>query len=487
MTTRRNFLRTGSLSLAGLLVGENVYSAVTSPDVNKPAVSSVANHFVSLRPAPGERKFRSKIVDETIAAYKKRIKDDKLAWMFENCFPNTLDTTCEYSVKNGRPDSFIITGDIHAMWLRDSSAQVYPYVVLAKKEKALQDMLAGVINRQTACILIDPYANAFNDGPLGSEWESDHTDMKKELHERKWEIDSLCYPIRLAYHYWKETGDTSVFDAKWVSAVDVILKTCKEQQRKDTLGSYHFARTTDRQGDTLLNGGWGSPVNPVGLIVSSFRPSDDASLFGFLIPSNLFAVTSLRQAAEMLRKIKNNNALAGRCEALADEVEAAVKKYARVEREGFGTVYAYEVDGFGNYVCMDDANVPSLLALPFLGCVDINDPIYQNTRRLVLSKSNPYFFKGKAGEGIGGPHIGFDFIWPMSIIMRATTSADEEEIRYCIQTLRDTDGETGFMHESFHKDDPSNFTRKWFAWTNTLFGELIIKLIDQGKLKDFFN
>ncbi|MDR1202185.1 MAG: glycoside hydrolase family 125 protein [Tannerellaceae bacterium] len=487
MTTRRNFLRTGSLSLAGLLVGENVYSAVTSSDVNKLFSSSTTDNFVSLRPAPGERKFRSKIVDEIIAAYKKRIKDTKLAWMFENCYPNTLDTTCEYALKNGRPDSFIITGDIHAMWLRDSSAQVYPYVVLAKKEKALQDMLVGVINRQVECILIDPYANAFNNGPLGSEWESDHTDMKKELHERKWEIDSLCYPMRLAYHYWKETGDTSVFDDKWVAAVEAILKTFKEQQRKDSLGPYRFSRTTNRQGDTLLNDGWGSPVNPVGLIVSSFRPSDDASLFGFLIPSNLFAVTSLRQVAEMLRKIKNNNDLAGRCEALANEVEAAVKKYAIVEREGFGKVYAYEVDGFGNYVCMDDANVPSLLALPFLGCVDVNDPIYQNTRRLVLSKSNPYFFKGKAGEGIGGPHIGFDFIWPMSIIMRATTSTDEEEIRYCIQTLRDTDGGTGFMHESFHKDNPSNFTRKWFAWANTLFGELIIKLIDQGKLNDFFH
>jgi meiotically up-regulated gene 157 (Mug157) protein len=485
MTTRRNFLKTGSLSLAGLLAGGKVYSAVASSDVSNPFLS-VTDDFVSRRPAPGERKFRSNVVDETIAAYKKRIKDAKLAWMFENCYPNTLDTTCEYAVKNGRPDSFIITGDIHAMWLRDSSAQVYPYVVLAKKEKALQDMLAGVINRQTECILIDPYANAFNEGPSGSEWESDHTTMKKELHERKWEIDSLCYPVRLAYHYWKETGDTSVFDDKWVLAVEAILKTFKEQQRKDSLGPYRFSRTTDRQGDTLLNDGWGCPVNPVGLIVSSFRPSDDASLFGFLIPSNLFAVTSLRQVAEMLRKIKNNTDLAGRCEALANEVEAAVRKYAIVEREGFGEVYAYEADGFGNYVCMDDANVPSLLALPFLGCVDVNDPVYQNTRRLVLGQSNPYFFKGKAAEGIGGPHIGFDFIWPMSLIMRATTSTDEEEIRYCIQTLRDTDGDTGFMHESFHKDNPSNFTRKWFAWANTLFGELIIKLIDQGKLNDFF-
>jgi meiotically up-regulated gene 157 (Mug157) protein len=480
MITRRNFLKTGTLSLASLVAGEKLLAAANAKTPLPQGAN--AGEWVSKRPAPAERKFVSKVVDETIAAYKKRIKDPKLAWMFENCYPNTLDTTCEYKLKNGRPDTFVITGDIHAMWLRDSSAQVYPYVALAGKEKSLQTMLAGVINRQTECILIDPYANAFNEGPTGSEWESDHTAMKKELHERKWEIDSLCYPVRLAYHYWKETGDTSVFDEAWTASIEAILKTFKEQQRQDGLGPYRFSRTTDRQGDTLLNDGRGSPVKPVGLIVSSFRPSDDATLYGFLIPSNLFAVTSLRQAAGILRQVRQQTALASRCEALAAEVEAAVRKYGIINHAEFGEVYAYEVDGFGNYVCMDDANVPNLLALPFLGCAGINDPVYQNTRRLVLSLSNPYFFKGKAAEGVGGPHIGFDYIWPMSLIMRASTSTAPDEIAYCIRTLRDTDAGTGFMHESFHKDDPARFTRTWFAWANTLFGELIIKLIDRGDL-----
>ena len=479
MTTRRNFLKTGSISLAGLLVGEKVYSAVSTPD-NKKSFSTIASKvtgdYASKRPAPEARKFTSKAVEEQLKASKARIKDPKLAWMFENCYPNTLDTTCEFKMVDGKPDTFVITGDIHAMWLRDSSAQVYPFVTLAKKDKDLRQMLVGAINRQTA--------NGFNEGPTGSEWESDRTEMKKELHERKWEIDSLCYPIRLAYHYWKEIGDTSVFDNKWEKAMEAVYRTFREQQRKDSLGPYRFSRVTDRQGDTLLNDGWGSPVNPVGLIVSSFRPSDDATLFGFLVPSNLFAITSLRHVAEILRAVRNNTDLAGRCEALAGEVEEAVKKYAIVEHPEFGKVYAFEVDGYGSRVFMDDANVPSLLALPFLGCVDVNDPVYQNTRRLVLSPSNPYFFKGKAGEGIGGPHIGFNYIWPMSLIMRATTSNDEKEIRYCIETLRDTDGGTGFMHESFHKDNPSDYTRSWFAWTNTLFGELIVKLQSEGKLKD---
>lgn len=488
MTTRRNFLKAGSLSLAGLMVGEKMFAeAVVSHEAKESyskLAAKVTGDFTTKRPAPGERKFSSKAVEAKIKAVKAKIKDQKLAWMFENCYPNTLDTTCEFKMVNGKPDTFVITGDIHAMWLRDSSAQVYPYVVLAKNDKELQQMLVGAINRQTACILIDPYANAFNEGPTGSEWEKDRTTMKKELHERKWEIDSLCYAIRLAYHYWKVLGDTSVFDNTWEQAMEAVYRTFREQQRKEGKGPYRFQRVTDRQSDTMLNDGWGAPANPVGLIFSAFRPSDDATTFGFLIPSNLFAISSLRQVAEILRAVRKNNDFAARCEALANEVEQAVKQHGVVEHPKYGKVYAYEVDGFGGCNLMDDANVPSLLALPFLGSVPTSDPVYQNTRRLVWSTDNPYFFKGKAAEGIGGPHIGFDFVWPMSLIMRATTSTDEAEIRYCIETLRDNDGGTGLMHESFHKDDSAKYTRSWFAWANTLFGELIVKLQDEGKLKD---
>ena len=199
------------------------------------------------------------------------------------------------------------------------------------------------------------------------------------------------------------------------------------------------------------------------------------------MPSNFFAVTSLRKAAEILTEVNNNKKLAQECTALADEVEAALKKYAVYQHPEFGPIYAFEVDGFGNHLLMDDANVPSLLAMPYLGDVDINDPIYQNTRRFVWSESNPYFFKGTAGEGIGGPHIGYDMIWPMSIMMKAFTSQDDEEIKACIKMLMDTDADTGFMHESFNKNDPKNFTRAWFAWQNTLFGELILKLVNEGK------
>ena len=451
--------------------------------------TTVTNHalkaaaYKSNRPALKNRLFTSKAVEAEIARIKQLLTNPKLAWMFENCFPNTLDTTVHFRMLNGKPDTFVYTGDIHAMWLRDSGAQVWPYVQLAHKDPELKEMLEGVIRRQFLCINIDPYANAYNDGPVGGNWMSDKTDMKPELHERKWEIDSLCYPLRLAYQYWKETGDASIFDNEWLKAITNILQTFKEQQRKDGTGPYSFQRKTERALDTLNNDGLGAPVNPVGLIVSSFRPSDDATTFQFLIPSNFFAVSSLRKAAEILTAVNHRTDLAGECTALANEVEAALKKYAVYNHPEFGPIYAFEVDGFGNHMLMDDANVPSLLSMPYLGDVDINDPIYQNTRRFVWSTSNPYFFRGTAGEGIGGPHIGYDMIWPMSIMMKAFTSQDDEEIKWCIKTLMDTDAGTGFMHESFHKDNPAKFTRPWFAWQNTLFGELILKLVNEGKVE----
>jgi meiotically up-regulated gene 157 (Mug157) protein len=438
--------------------------------------------YVSQRPEVKDRLFVSQAVEKKIREVKKLLTHARLAWMFENCFPNTLDTTVHYRVLDGEDDTFVYTGDIHAMWLRDSGAQVWPYVQFANQDPELKKMLRGVILRQFKCILIDPYANAFNDGPAGGEWMSDRTAMKPELHERKWEIDSLCYVIRLAHHYWQATGDASVFGEDWQKAVRLVLQTFKEQQKKENPGPYTFQRKTERQLDTMSNDGKGNPVRPVGLIASAFRPSDDATTFQFLIPSNFFAVSSLRKAAGILTKINKNERLANECNALAAEVETALKRYATFNHPEYGLIYAFEVDGFGNRLLMDDANVPSLLAMAYLGDVEANDPIYQNTRRFVWSEDNPYFFKGTAGEGIGGPHIGYDMVWPMSIMMKIFTSREDEEIKRYLRMLMDTDAGKGFMHESFHKDHPENFTRAWFAWQNTLFGELILKLVDDGKL-----
>lgn len=440
--------------------------------------------YVSQRPAEENRLFTTPTIENKILEVQAMLTNPRLAWMFGNCFPNTLDTTVHFAEDDGEghPDTFVYTGDIHAMWLRDSGAQVWPYIRFANEEEQIKAMLEGTIRRQFKCLCIDPFANAFNMGPTGSQWMSDNTEMKPELHERKWEIDSQCYPIRLAYGYWKKTGDASVFDETWLEAITKVLATLREQQRFESRGSYWFTRSCDRQYDMKCNSGWGNPVKACGLIASAFRPSDDATIYDFLVPSNFFAVTSLRKAAEILETVNGEADKAAECRALAAEVEQALQKYAKVQHPEFGEIYAFEVDGFGSHYLMDDANVPSLLAMGYLGDVDLNDRVYQNTRNFVLSAGNPYRFEGPAGAGIGGPHIGYDYIWPMSIMMRAFTSQDDQEILDCIMQLMTTDAGTGFMHESYHVDNPAHFTREWFAWQNTLFGELILKLVDDGKL-----
>ncbi|MDN5210797.1 glycoside hydrolase family 125 protein [Fulvivirgaceae bacterium BMA12] len=432
--------------------------------------------FPVIRIPESQRNFKSESIERAIKEFRKNVKNEELAWLFENCFPNTLDTTVTYAQVNGKPDTYVITGDIDAMWLRDSSAQVWPYIAFANEDADLKNLIAGVINRQTRYILKDAYANAFYQDPnKQGEWSSDLTDMKAGVHERKWEIDSLCYPIRLAYNYWKITRDTEPFDADWKNAVQLILNVFKDQQQKGGKGAYKFQRKTAVGTDTRALQGYGYPVNPVGLICSAFRPSDDATVFSFLIPSNFFAVVSLNQAAEMVETLTGDKALAKDLKALGKEVKDALDQFATVNHPKYGKIYAFEIDGFGSHLLMDDANVPSLLSLPYLNAVDVEDGVYQNTRKFVLSTDNPFYFAGKAGAGIGGPHVGIDMIWPMAITMQGLTSTSHKEIKSCIKTLASTHAGTGFMHETFHKDDPRNFTRPWFAWANTLFGEFLWK------------
>jgi len=463
MATRRSFIRNTAVAGAALSAGLPAFSV------------SAAQKRESNRPSRRMRKFTSRAVEDTIKEIDSFLDGNELAWLFGNSFPNTLDTTVNFRTIDGRPDTFVITGDINAMWLRDSTAQVWPYISLTGRDAQLKELIAGVINRQMKCIHIDPYANAFNDGPGNSEWMSDLTEMKPELHERKWEIDSLCYPVRLSHGYWKSTGDTSVFDESWTGAMKLIIKTFRQQQRKEDQGPYRFQRVTGWQTDTVAGGGYGNPINPVGLIVSIFRPSDDATIWPFLIPSNYFAVKSLRQMAEIATAVTGDEALAADANALAAEVEEALEKYARAVHPEHGEIIPYETDGYHNCHFMDDANVPSLLSMPYLGTIDRRDPLYLRTRKFVLSKSNPYYFSGTMGHGVGSPHTGLSRIWPIAITMRALTASDDYDIVSSLRMLKSTHAATGFMHESFMKDDPTQFTRKWFAWANTLFGELVLE------------
>lgn len=438
--------------------------------------------YTSHRPPAGQRKFSSPAVEAIITNVKAQIADPELAWLFENCYPNTLDTTVRLGTIDGRPDTFVITGDIDAMWLRDSSCQVWPYIPLAKSDPALQTLFRGLIARQSRCILLDPYANAFlpdaSSKPLN--WAvHDRTKMLPGVAERKWEVDSLCYCIRLAYGYWRATGDHVPFNGDWARAMKGVLATFREQQRKQGRGPYQFQRAAESPTDTVGLDGYGNPARPVGMIFSMFRPSDDACIYPLFVPANLFAVVSLRQLTQMASAILSDPGFARDCKSLADEIEIALARHGRIRSTDGGEVWAYEVDGYGNQLFMDDANLPGLLGLPYLGCCAEDDPLYRRTRARVLSGANPYFFQGTVAEGVGGPHVGIDMIWPMSIIMRALTSSDDQEIRNCVRMIKTTHAGTGFMHEAFNKDDPKQFTRSWFAWTNSLFGELVVKLSNE--------
>jgi uncharacterized protein len=484
MPTRRDVLLAGgawSLMQAGAARGwtEKIAAGDAGSSAGPSAEATGSPQLPHARPAPADRKFTSQAIEECIGSMKQQIADPALRVLFENCFPNTLDTTVHPGVFDGKPDTYVVTGDIDAMWLRDSSAQVWPYLEFARKDARLRVLLEGLVRRQARMILIDPYANAFtrqvSDPPLP--WAvHDRTTHHPGVAERKWEIDSLCYTVRLAHGYWQATGDTAPFDAQWKAAAATILRTFTEQQRKQSQGPYSFQRQAESPYDTLALSGFGNPARSNGMIFSMFRPSDDACIYPLFVPANLFAVEALGWLAELAAHAAQDTALAGRASALADEVAQATTQHGRVNHAQFGEMWAYEVDGYGNSLMMDDANAPGLVSMAYLNESAMNDPVYQHSRAFALSDANPYFFKGTAAEGIGGPHIGLNAIWPMSIMYRALTSTSDAEIRQCLLWLRDTTAGTGFMHESFNKDNPAKFTRAWFAWANTLFGELILKL-----------
>jgi meiotically up-regulated gene 157 (Mug157) protein len=302
--------------------------------------------------------------------------------------------------------------------------------------------------------------------------------MKPGVAERKWEIDSLCYAMRLGFRYWRQTQDKLPFDETWAEASRACVRTLREQQRKGSPGPYRFLRTSNRPTETMQLDGWGAPSRAVGLIHCGFRPSDDSCTYPFLIPANLFAVTSLREMASVAEQARGDTALAKDARALANEVEAALRQWGTMLLPDGRRVWAYEVDGFGNAMFMDDANVPSLLGLAFLECVPASDPLWKATAEACWSEANPYFFRGSKVEGIGGPHVGLGQVWPMSLIVRALSSSDDQVIRAMLRMLRDSDAGTGFIHEAVDSNDPSKFTRDWFAWANGLFGELLVKLAD---------
>lgn len=412
-------------------------------------------------------------MEQIISKVKEKLSDSpKVAEMFENCFTNTLDTTVK-KMEDGT--TYVITGDIPAMWLRDSVCQLRPYLILAQEDKEIADTIEGLVNRLYGCIQLDPYANAFNESANGNCWEKDETDMGADIWERKYEIDSLCFPIQLSYLLWKNTNRTSHFNEKFIRAAETILDVWKTEQNHEEHSKYRFIRKNCYYTDTLSREGKGSLVkSDIGMTWSGFRPSDDACVYGYLVPSNMFATVVLEYIEEIAGTVLGLKELAEKAAGLAKEIRESIEANAVLQHYQFGKVYAYEVDGFGQYLLMDDANVPSLLSVPYLGYTSFEDETYQNTRKMILSEQNPYYYKGQAAQGIGSPHTPINYIWHISLAMQGLSSPDPEYKKQMIDVISSTDGGKMLMHEGFCVEDPDQYTREWFSWANAVFCELVL-------------
>lgn len=412
-------------------------------------------------------------IETIMQTVKEKLKEEqKIYDIFKNCYTNTLDTTVK-RIADGT--TYVITGDIPAMWLRDSAAQLRPYLIAAKDEPAIADILIGLSKRQFMYIQVDPYANAFNEQDNGNCWEHDDTDRNGWVWERKYEVDSLCYPLQFAYLIWKNTGRTEHFNAVFKAGAERILEVFRTEQYHEEKSSYHFVRRNTYFTDTLSREGKGALVKSgIGMTWSGFRPSDDACTYGYLVPANMFAVVALQYLEEIADKIYHDVKLKKEAEALKKEIYEGIESYGITRTEGFGDVYAYETDGFGQYNLMDDANVPSLLSMEYLGYKGKKKETAENTRRFILSEANPHYYEGKKASGIGSSHTPAKYIWHIALAMEGLTVKSKEKKLETLQMLAGTDGGTGLMHESFHADDDTNYTREWFSWANAMFSELVL-------------
>ncbi len=416
---------------------------------------------------------------------------EKLKAMYKKCFMDTAERTlllpgesssdAKGNTHTVSEEVFIITGDINAMWLRDSSAQVCHYLPFAGKYPEITKLIASLIRRQQICILRDPYANAYLEWTEAvSEWENDRCGMVAGDWERKYETDSLSYHILLVKKYIDATGDQKVLDAREAEVIENIISLWERECDHENASSYSFERTRKNgKYAGLARDGKGTPTSHTGMTWSGFRPSDDACKYGFNIPENLFAATVLKYVEDFASLPGINEKFAdlkSRAEALRSSIETGVAKYGTVMHPEFGTIYAYEVDGTGEYLLMDDPNVPSLMALPYLGACPDDDEIYINTRRYVLSPENPWYFKGSAAKGVGSPHTPYNYIWPIGLIMEGMTGASDKTRMSLLKTLINTDAGTLSMHESFNVDNPAEFTRSWFAWADSLFAEFVAEI-----------
>ena len=404
-----------------------------------------------------------------VESFKEKLPNQKLKEMFDKTFFNTLYTTTFFEDEGS---VFIITGDIPAMWLRDSSAQVMQYLFFAKECPSVQGLIKGLLKKQFTYILIDPYANAFNRQANGNGHVLDVDKQSPWVWERKFELDSLCYPLWLLIRYYEKTGDAECLDSLFLQAFDKIIEVFLTEQNHAEKSTYYHQRVHCDQNYWC---GRGTPVSKCGLVWSGYRPSDDKCTYGYYIPGNMFIVSVLTKLAPIFVENLGDFARAKICQDLAAKIQEGLEKLAIVERNG-KRIYALETDGLGNYNLIDDANIPNLLAMPYYEYPYIDKEVYKNTRALMLSFENPYYFEGKVLKGIGSPHTPKDLVWPLSLIIRVLTSSDKAEIQENVAMLINSTGGTGYIHEGVDKDDDTIYSRPWFAWANSLFSYMLLEL-----------
>ena len=359
-------------------------------------------------------------------------------------------------LENGRP--FIITGDIPAMWLRDSTWQVAP--LLNSNHPQVVNLLIELSKTQVELFLIDPYANAFNPSPSGECWHKDFLDQSPWVFERKFELDSWASVLYLARMIIEKYDRWDHIDEKFNDALEVMLDLAQREQRHDP-ETYVFKRDNGVSHDSLSHEGRGAPTAYTGMIYSAFRPSDDACVYGYLVPSNFFFLSELENLSQRLKTPK--------LESLARDIRSGIEKFAVIDN-----LYAYEVDGLGNALFIDDANIPSLLSLPLLAGASLDVDLYRNTREFILSQDNPYFFSGIRASGVGSQHTPKNHVWPIAMSVEALTSPSSEKKLKTLDILETTDAGTGNMHEAFNVDRPEEFSRAWFSWADMTYVQLVL-------------
>ncbi|MFD4635971.1 glycoside hydrolase family 125 protein [Lentzea sp. NPDC058436] len=414
-------------------------------------------------------------VDDTISAAAARVRTtagDRIGDMVEAALHRTLRDTITIGEDGS---AFVITGDIPAMWLRDSTTQLTPYLRFLADCPELAALVTAVVRRQFACLDHDSYANAFNDGPTGAHYEPGDLCDDPHVWEQKYEVDSLAYPVTLAHALWRATGSADVFDARTHRVLRTIVAQLRREQRHDE-SPYRFERPGAIPTETLARGGRGTPVAVTGMTWSGFRPSDDACTYGYNIPANLFAAQALRAVAEIADEVHDDPELATSARLLSRQLVEGVEAHGIVERDGV-RVYAYEVDGLGGVLCMDDANTPSLLSLPLLAPDVVDDEVQRATRAFVLSDANPYYFRGRVASGVGSPHTKPGRVWPIALAVEGLTGTPADR-RRLLQLIADTDAGTAHVHESFDPSDPEAFSRPWFSWADSMFCELALVVAD---------